>query len=154
VEKHKDAGIRDAVARGVAYAEDGIYLAAGIVLAGTAAVITFMAGLLFVRSAIAGNVLVHAVEILDSVLLVLLIVEILHTIRVSIVEHRLLAEPFLVVALIAAVRRVLILLVEAAEFLPDQPERFERVLMEMGLLVGFVVVIVGSLVVLRRFGPS
>lgn len=154
MEKHKGSAIRDAVSRGVAYAEDGIYLAAGIVLAGTAAVITFTAGLLFVRSAVDGNVLTHAVEILDSVLLVLLIVEILHTIRVSIVEHRLLAEPFLVVALIAAVRRVLILLVEAAEFLPDQPERFERVLMEMGLLVGFVVVIVGSLVVLRRFGPS
>ncbi len=140
---------RGRISEWVAYAEDGIYLAAGVLLAATSVAILATTGLRFLEALREGDVLGHAVEILDSVLLVLLIVEILHTIRVSIVEHRLLAKPFLVVALIAAVRRLLILLVEAAEFLPSQPAQFERVLMEMGILVVLFVVVVGSLAVLR-----
>jgi hypothetical protein len=42
--------------------------------------------------------------------------------------------------------------VEAARFLPDQPDQFERVLMELGLLTVYFVVIVGSIVLLRRSG--
>lgn len=37
---------------------------------------------------------------LDKLLLVLMIVELLHTIRVFLVEHLLVAEPFLIVALL------------------------------------------------------
>lgn len=145
---------RSTLSRWLSYVEDGVYLASGLVLAGTAVVVLLSAGGLFLAALRAGDVLGQSVAILDSVLLVLLIVEILHTIRVSIEEHRLLAEPFLVVALIAAVRRVLILLVEAAEFLPSHPEQFERVMIEMGVLIAFFVVIVGSLALLRLLAPE
>ncbi len=141
---------RRKLSRWLAYGEDALYLAAGAMLAATAAVILYTTARLFFEALRAGDVMGQSVAILDAILLVLLIVEIMHTIRVSIVEHRFLAEPFLVVALIAGVRRVLILLVEASEFLPSQPEMFERVLLEMGVLIAFFVVIVGSLVVLKR----
>jgi hypothetical protein len=51
------------------------------------------------------------------------------------------------------VRRILILTVEAARFLPDRPEQFHRVLLEMGVLTVYFVVIVGSIVLLRRVAP-
>ena len=41
-----------------------------------------------------------------------MIVEILYTLQVSFREHTLVAEPFLIVGLIAAIRRVLILTAE------------------------------------------
>jgi uncharacterized membrane protein (DUF373 family) len=47
------------------------------------------------------------VEVLDKTLLILMIIEILYTVRVSYKEHTLSAEPFLTVGLIAAIRRIL-----------------------------------------------
>ena len=44
---------------------------------------------------------------IDRLLFVLMLVEILHTVRVSVRDGRLTAEPFLVVGLIASIRRVL-----------------------------------------------
>jgi Phosphate-starvation-inducible E family len=145
---------RSRVATWLSYGEDTIYLLTGGALGVTAAVILVSAGGLFVQAVRAGALVQRSVEILDALLLVLMIVEILHTIRVSILKHSLLAEPFLVVALIAGVRRILILTVEAARFLGDQPDQFERVLAEMKLLSVFFVVIVGSIVLLRRFAPT
>jgi len=50
-----------------------------------------------------------------SLLIVLMLVEILHTVRISIRSHKLMiAEPFLVVGLIASIRRMLVITLEAA----------------------------------------
>ncbi|HKK53804.1 MAG TPA: phosphate-starvation-inducible PsiE family protein [Myxococcota bacterium] len=149
-----DSKSRDRLSQWLIYAEDGIYLTVGVLLAATSIVIVFSTLQLFIEATRSGGILARSVEILDAMLLVLLIVEIMHTIRVSIVEHSLLAEPFLVVALIAGVRRMLILLVEASEFLPSQPRQFERVLLEMAVLIGFFVVIVGSIGFLKRIGRA
>lgn len=145
---------RSRVSTWLSYGEDAIYVVTGGALGVTAAVILTSSAGLFLSAVRAGQLVERSVEILDALLLVLMIVEILHTIRVSILKHSLLAEPFLVVALIAGVRRILILTVEAARFLPGQPEQFHRVLEEMGLLTVFFVVIVGSIVLLRRFAPA
>jgi uncharacterized membrane protein (DUF373 family) len=48
------------------------------------------------------------VLVLDQFLLVLMIVELLHTARISIQSQALTMEPFLVVGLIASIRRVLV----------------------------------------------
>jgi hypothetical protein len=51
----------------------------------------------------------ETLRVLDQLLLVLMLVEILHSVRISIRSHILLAtEPFLVVGLIASIRRVLV----------------------------------------------
>lgn len=146
-------GPRERLTRWLSWGEDAIYLATGGLLAVTAAVILVSTAGLFVTALRAGMLVHRSVEILDALLLVLMIVEILHTIRVSITKHSLQAEPFLIVALIAGVRRILILTVEAARFLADQPDQFHRVLLEMGVLTVFFVVIVGSIVAIRRLAP-
>jgi len=143
---------RSRLSRALTFAEDGLYLAVGLVLAATSVVIIHSTFWSFIDAIRTGEMISRSVEILDSMLLVLLIVEIMHTIRVSIAERALIAEPFLVVALIAVIRRMLILLVEAKEFLSSQEPFFERVLWEMGVLIALILVIVGSLAFMRRFG--
>jgi uncharacterized membrane protein (DUF373 family) len=52
--------------------------------------------------------------VLDQLLVVLMLVEIMHTVRISIHSHFLVTEPFLVVGLIACIRRILVITLEAA----------------------------------------
>jgi uncharacterized membrane protein (DUF373 family) len=52
---------------------------------------------------------------MDRLLLVLMIVEILHTVGVSFRSHSLTAEPFLVVGLIASIRRMLVITLESSQ---------------------------------------
>src|ERR1017187_9770519 len=56
----------------------------------------------------------ETLRVLDQLLVVLMLVEILHTVRISIHSHFLVTEPFLVVGLIASIRRVLVITLEAA----------------------------------------
>ncbi len=44
----------------------------------------------------------------------LMLVEILHTVRISLGSHVLVAEPFLVIGLIASIRRMLVISLELA----------------------------------------
>jgi len=66
------------------------------------------------------------IGLLDQLLLVLLIVELLYTVHVSFREHVLTAPPFLLVALIAAVRRILVLTAEAKTVMEARPKRSAR----------------------------
>jgi uncharacterized membrane protein (DUF373 family) len=56
----------------------------------------------------------ETLRVLDQLLIVLMLVEILHTVRISIRSHVLVTEPFLVVGLIASIRRILVITLEAA----------------------------------------
>ena len=132
------------------YAEDGIYLITAALLAATAAVLLVNTGRSLLRSMKTGPMLLESLKALDSLLLVLMIVELLHTIRLFIVEHALVPEPFLIVALIAGVRRMLILTTEASQYIQSKPEQFRMALLEMGLLVVSFPVIAASIFVLRQ----
>ena len=79
-----------------------------------------------------------------------MIAEILYTVQVSLREHALVPEPFLVVALIAGVRRVLIITAEFAELVDKGPESFLNAMLELALLTAMIVALVASLMLLRR----
>jgi Phosphate-starvation-inducible E family len=49
----------------------------------------------------------QTLRVLDELLVALMLVEILHTVRISIRSHVLVTEPFLVIGLIASIRRML-----------------------------------------------
>ena len=97
--------------------------------------------------------------IIDQLLLVLIYVEILHTVRISIRSESLLMEPFLIVGVIASVRRVLVITMQAAHAMKDGPidERaavvFRNSMIELGLLGLLVLVFVISIYFLRRRPP-
>ncbi len=78
----------------------------------------------FAAIATAGNILwdgfrhwtiaAQTLRVLNELLIVLMLVEILHTVRISIRSHVLVTEPFLVVGLIASIRRILVISLEMA----------------------------------------
>lgn len=91
-----------------------------------------------------------ALEMLNELLLVLMILELLYTVRVSLKEHTLIAEPFLIVGLIAGVRRILVITAEAWGLGETDPEQFDRAMLELGLLTVMTLVIVISILLLRK----
>ena len=145
---------RDRLIRWLGLGEDGIYLIAGGLLAATAVFLLIATAGDFIGAVKDGKLRLHAIEILDSLLLVLMLVEILHTIRIAIMQHTLVMEPFLIVALIASVRRILILTPEAAEFVKSDPGAFRNAMIELGLLTLLILVLVTSIAILRRHSPK
>jgi uncharacterized membrane protein (DUF373 family) len=90
-----------------------------------------------------------AIEILDSVLLVMMTMEIVYTVAISLESHQLVAEPFLIIGAIAAIRRMLVITAEGTKVGEDL-SKFLPVLLELGLLALIVVAMAGSIYVLRR----
>jgi phosphate starvation-inducible membrane PsiE len=144
------ASARAVVARGFTYVEDVLYVGLGVLLAGAALVLLADGAAMFWRALVAGELPARVIELLDRILLILMIAEILYTVQVSLREHTLVPEPFLVVALIAGVRRVLIITAEFAEPLDRGPEAFRNAMIELALLTAMIVALVASLMLLRR----
>src|SRR4030088_1585302 len=99
-------------------------------------------------------------RILDQLLLVLMLVEILHTVRISIRSHTLVTEPFLVVGLIASIRRMLVITLEAADLTKDGKWAsggeaiFRASMIELGLLAALILVLGYSITLPRRSIPT
>ena len=141
---------RELVAQGFAAVEDVVYVSLGLLLAITAGALLFASIKHLLTVLVQGSVAAQAVAVLDQILLILLVVELLYTVQVSFREHGLLAEPFLVVALIAVIRRVLILTAEVPK-LPEAGEAaFRHAILELGLLTVMIVVLVGSLIAMQK----
>ena len=132
--------------------EDGIYLLIGAALVVMAAALLGDAGVSFVTEARAGDFKRAALDALNTLLLVMMLVEILHTVGISLRSHVLVSEPFLVVALIAAVRRILVITAEQAYPTVLELETFRAVLMELALLTVLIVALVFSIYLIRRTG--
>jgi len=104
----------------------------------------------------------QTLQVLDQLLIVLMLVEILHTVRISIRSHILVTEPFLVVGLIASIRRILVITLEASTLTnggvwsPESAGIFRATMIELGLLGILVLILVFSITLLRRYaaGPD
>jgi hypothetical protein len=99
-------------------------------------------------------------RVLNELLTVLMVVEILNTVRISIRSHILVIEPFLVVGLIASIRRILVITLEAAALTKDghwssgeAGSVFRSSMIELGLLGTLVLVLVFAITLLRRYAP-
>ncbi|MCL4487096.1 MAG: phosphate-starvation-inducible PsiE family protein [Chloroflexi bacterium] len=97
-----------------------------------------------------GEVLNLGVEILDSVLLVMMIMEIVYTVTLSLESHTLIAEPFLIIGTIAAIRRMLVITATSTRLETSNPDAFRSTLIELGLLAMTVVAMAVSIYILRR----
>jgi uncharacterized membrane protein (DUF373 family) len=133
--------------------EDVVYISLAILLAGTAVVLLVDVALVFGRSLLAGELPTRIVGLLDQMLLVLMIVELLYTVQVSFREHTLIPEPFIIVGLIAATRRILVLTAEFAKLAEVGTETFRNAMIELTILTLMIVALVASLIMLRRRPP-
>jgi hypothetical protein len=149
-----DVPDRQWVAKGFTLLEDLVYIGLSVLLGGIAVVLVVTTAVSFVRTIIAGAMAGNAVALLDQILLILILVEVLYTIQVSFREHTLVPEPFLIVALIAAIRRVLVLTAELQQLLQGDPSLFRNALLELGLMTMLILALVASLLMLRRRAPS
>jgi uncharacterized membrane protein (DUF373 family) len=136
----------DAVA---AVAETVLYALAGLVLAAGAFVLVGKAGYDFLTGAFDEGVLEAARLALDTLLLTFIFVELFSAVRLTLHEQRLVAEPFLLVGIIAAIKELVLL--SGAEDLRERGfEQFRNGLVEIGVVVGVVLVLSICTLLLRR----
>ena len=81
------------------------------------------------------------VEALDTLLLLFIVVELLSAVRITIAKRNLVAEPFLLVGIIASIKEIVVLSVKAAESIGDG-QRFQDQLWQIAVL-GVVVLLLG-----------
>jgi uncharacterized membrane protein (DUF373 family) len=139
------------VAKAFSWVEDAVYVGLGVLLAGCALTLLASGALTFWQQLLAGTLSQHIVQLLDRLLLILLIIEVMYTVQVSFREHSLAPEPFLIVGLIAVIRRLLVLTAELPQLIDKaDPAIFRQVSIELALLALMIVALVASLVMLRR----
>jgi uncharacterized membrane protein (DUF373 family) len=144
----------------LAKAEVVIYAALAVLLFATALATIGNAGKMLWESLSHWSIAADTLAVLDQLLLVLMLVEILHTVRISIHSHVLVTEPFLVVGLIASIRRMLVITLEAASLTKgglwsnDGASIFRSSMYELGLLGVLILILVFSITLLRRYAPA
>ena len=89
-----------------------------------------------------------AIEILNTVLLVMMTMEIVYTVAISLESHILNAEAFLLIGMIAGIRRMLVITATSTD-VEAHPDQFHNMLVELGLLAATIVALAGAIWILR-----
>ena len=101
------------------------------------------------------------VIVLDRVLLVLMLIELLYTVRISVQSREIQCQPFLIIGLIAAIRRVLVVTLQTSMLAPTKTTLSNEtgahgILAsssgELLILSLLIATMVGALAVLKRAG--
>ncbi|MEP7198536.1 MAG: phosphate-starvation-inducible PsiE family protein, partial [Chloroflexota bacterium] len=137
------------IAQWLKRAESVVLVLIAIMLIALAVILLGSSAWTLLDSLIHGTVRDLAIEILDSVLLVMMTMEIVYTVTVSLEGHTLAAEPFLIIGTIAAIRRMLVITAESTKQF-NNIEIFRSTLIELGLLALIVVAIAVATYMLRR----
>jgi uncharacterized membrane protein (DUF373 family) len=138
------------------HTEHAIYAALGVLLALTAVMALVDAAGLTLRAVAAVGGAARLLEVVDRLLFLLMLVEILHTVRVSMRSGKLTCEPFLIVGLIASIRRVLVLTLQTSETMhsadwsPQKEALFRASMIELGVLALLILTMVVSIFLLHR----
>lgn len=126
-------------------------------------VVYILAGLLLILAAFAviagtGEEVIHGINssatpvsiglrVLDRILLLLIVAELLHTLRIVLYEGEIFAEPFLLVGLIAVVRRVVVVTAQVEQ---SSAPPATNVLLELGILAALALAFGAAIYLLRR----
>jgi phosphate starvation-inducible membrane PsiE len=130
-------------------AESAVLVLIGVVLV-ILAVLLLWTGAMSMIDAVRADTIGHqAIEILNSVLLVMMTMEIVYTVAVSLQSHTLVAEPFLIIGMIASIRRMLVITATSTETEHDAP-LFHNTLIELGLLAATVIALAIAIWILRH----
>jgi uncharacterized membrane protein (DUF373 family) len=135
-------------------ADTALAVAEDVVYVGIAALLVVAAGVLLVVAAdelldvLDGLGSGPIVEVLDTLLLLFIVVELLSAVRTTVAKRELVAEPFLLVGIIASIKEIVVLSVKAAEDI-GKGSTFRDQLWEIGVL-GVVVLLLGATAWLLR----
>ncbi|MGH9280227.1 MAG: phosphate-starvation-inducible PsiE family protein [Acidimicrobiales bacterium] len=126
------------------WTEDAVYGVTAFVLGIAAFVVLGKAIYDLVSGAHDG--VINAIETsFEALLIVFILVELLTAVRVAVVEHELIAEPFLLVGILAAIKE----LVALSTFKLHDDDAGETV-MKVGVLAGVIIVLAAATWILRR----
>ncbi|MHB1739728.1 MAG: phosphate-starvation-inducible PsiE family protein [Actinomycetes bacterium] len=127
--------------------EDVIYLGIAVLLVAVALVVLVDAahGMLSLAHT---DAMAVVLGVLDRLLLVFIIVELLYAVRVTLRRRRILAEPFLVVGILSAIKEIILLSIKAAEA-PGSGSTFNDSMIEVGVLGVLVVLLALSAWLMR-----
>jgi uncharacterized membrane protein (DUF373 family) len=142
-DKERPRGIAGVI-WGLEHAQDLLSLVVGALLVALAAVVLVVGVVDFFREVTHAPVETAVIDLLNRVLLVLILVEILHTVVLSLRAHHLVTQPLLAVGLVAVIRQVL--------FVLSSEETVSTT--ELALLIGMIVVFVAALILVTRYGNS
>ncbi len=144
----------------LSHLETAVYIALGILL-GASALLAIVGSLhLFVDGIREMTGSSSIFLLIDRLLLVLVLVELLHTVRISIRSHTLVIEPFLIIGLIAIIRRTLVLTLQAEGFTKGEvwtaevEAHFRASMVEAGVLAMLLIILVTSIHVIRKTKPQ
>jgi uncharacterized membrane protein (DUF373 family) len=138
---------RDAAPRHLRTADRVFALAENVVYGGIAVLLVVTALVLLVQAAsqlvnIRNTGVQNAtIEVLDTLLLVFIVVELLFAVRTTVIKRELVAEPFLLVGIIASIKEIVVLSVKAAEQVGKGPP-FDDQIMVIAIL-GVLVLLLG-----------
>jgi uncharacterized membrane protein (DUF373 family) len=143
-----DRGLRDRTEQMFGRVEDVFYVAVAAALSLAGVILFGYAVYDFATHATDGDLTKQILTLLDNLLLVFIVTELIHTVRAVIDERVLVAEPFLIVGIVAAIRRLVVVSAEAKDLL-GKPE-FGDAMTEIGILTGSVVLLAAAIFLLRN----
>ena len=132
------------------YTESAVLILIGIALV-MVAVLLLYAGVHDLLNAAKGSpqdIESTSIKILNTILLVMMTMEIVYTVAISLKSHTLNAEPFLIIGSIAAIRRMLVITATSTD-IEENVGRFHNTLVELGLLAATVVAMTVAICILR-----
>lgn len=152
-EKHTENGPKPWThygARALETSESVVLVLVGVALA-LVAVLLLYSGMHDLNEAVhqgAAGIEGKAIEVLNTVLLVMMTMEIVYTVAISLESHVLNAEPFLIIGVIAGIRRMLVITATSTQQ-EGVPGQFYNTLIELGLLAATVVALAVAIWILR-----
>ena len=149
-EAARDEQERSPVRRLIQQSELLIYIATSIILVVAAAGLLVVAVGEMVQSALAGSYVVALLHVLDRALLVMMLAEIIYTVRRIADRHQLEVTPFFNVAIIAAIRRILVITAESTSNVNLEDPQFQAALVELGLLALMIVALAAAMRLMPR----
>ena len=126
---------------GLEHAQDFVSVVVGVLLVALAAVVLVLGIVDFFVDVLHGPVETAVVNLLNRVLLVLILVEIMHTVVLSLRAHHLVTKPLLAVGLVAVIRKILFVLSSEQAVSPS----------ELALLIAMIAVFVAALILVSRY---
>ena len=158
-EPHETIAWRPFSTRVFVQAEHGLYVALAVLLCATSVVVIIGAAVTLWTGLGDWTATNTVFVVIDRLLVVLMLVEILHTVLVSVRSGALTCEPFLIVGLIASIRRILVITLETSQttqqagMSSEAARTFQTSMIELGVLAMLILVMVASIYLLRRVDP-
>lgn len=128
------------------WSEALLYAVVGLVLVGSAAVAVGAIAYDLVTQ-IEDGALDAVASALDGLLLVFILIELLGAVRVTVAERQLVAEPFLIVGMIASIKAIVVTSLETRDL---QGDAFDDAVLEIGILGGVVLLLAVASFLVRR----